>query len=209
VHLKKEVISQDFRIKVPDMRTVTANVIGIIENQAPTKHIKLEVPVKNGEVQVDLVNDLAKVAIIERHKGTGEIQLGLVNGFGLNVPCAIGSTVAHDSHQMIVVGTNEADMALAANTLVDINGGQVVVKNGEVIAMVELPIGGLMSNQRAEVVAEKAAKVLAGFKECGCSLNNPNMQLSLLALVVIPELRISNLGIVDVKTFEFIPLIES
>ena len=110
---------------------------------------------------------------------------------------------------MIVVGTNEEDMAIAANKLAEINGGQVVVSEGEIVGMVELPIAGLMSNERAEIVAEKAATVLQGFKECGCTLNNPNMQLSLLALVVIPELRISDLGLVDVTKFEFVPVIEA
>jgi adenine deaminase len=88
------------------------------------------------------------------------------------------------------------------------NGGQVVIKDGEVIGKVALPIAGLMSNERAEIVAEQAATVLKGFRSCGCELNNPNMQLSLLALVVIPELRISDLGLVDVTRFEFIPLFE-
>jgi adenine deaminase len=131
-----------------------------------------------------------------------------VNGFGFNGNCAIGSTIAHDSHQMIIVGTNEADMALAANELASFGGGQVVIQNGELIGKVELPIAGLMSAERAEVVSKKAAKVLEGFQKCGCRLNNPNMQLSLLALVVIPELRISDLGLVDVNRFEVIPMLE-
>jgi adenine deaminase len=152
--------------------------------------------------------DLAKIALIERHHGTGEVQIGLVNGFGFNVPCAIGSTVAHDSHHMVVVGTNEADMALAANELARVNGGQVVVKEGKVIGLVDLPIAGLMSNEKAGTVAEKAASVLNGFRACGCTLNNPNMQLSLLALVVIPELRISDKGLVDVNKYNFIPLFD-
>jgi adenine deaminase len=116
--------------------------------------------------------------------------------------------VAHDSHHMIVVGTDESMMAQAANTLGECGGGQVVIKDGVVIGQVELPIAGLMLNERAEIVAQKAATVLEGFETCGCSLNNPNMQLSLLALVVIPELRISDLGLVDVTRFEFIPVLE-
>jgi adenine deaminase len=109
---------------------------------------------------------------------------------------------------MIVVGTNESDMAIAANELARIGGGQIVIKEGKVIGQVELPIAGLMSNECADVVANKAGTVLDGFKTCGCQLNNPNMQLSLLALVVIPELRISDLGLVDVTRFEFIPVLE-
>jgi adenine deaminase len=152
--------------------------------------------------------DLAKIALIERHRGAGRVQMGLVHGFGFTKACAIGSTVAHDSHHMIVVGTDEANMAKAANELKLMGGGQVVVRDGAVIGKVELPIAGLMSNERADIVARKAATVLDGFRTCGCTLNNPNMQLSLLALVVIPELRISDLGLVDVTRFEFIPLFE-
>ena len=99
-------------------------------------------------------------------------------------------------------------MAVAANALAKSGGGQVVVKDGKVIGQVELKIGGLMSNEKADVVAKKAGRVLDGFKTCGCTLNNPNMQLSLLALVVIPELRISDKGLVDVTKFNFVPVVE-
>jgi adenine deaminase len=208
VHLGRLLTAQDFRLPAPGKEKIQANVIGVLENQAPTRHLHIEVKVRNGEVPVDLERDILKVALVERHRGTGNVQVGLVHGFGLTVPCAIGTTVAHDSHHMIVVGTSEADMAIAANVLARVGGGQVVVRQGEVIGQVELPIAGLMSNERAEIVAKKAATVLAGFAACGCKLNNPNMQLSLLALVVIPELRISDLGLVDVTKFEFVPVLE-
>jgi adenine deaminase len=159
-------------------------------------------------VRADISRDIAKIALVERHRATGEVQVGLVHGFGFNVPCAIGSTVAHDSHHMIVVGTDDEDMALAANELARTGGGQVVVRQGMVIGQVNLPIAGLMSSDRAEIVARKAATVLYGFRACGCMLNNPNMQLSLLALVVIPELRISDKGLVDVTHFTFVPVLE-
>jgi len=99
-------------------------------------------------------------------------------------------------------------MAVAANHLAQIEGGQVVVLRGQIAGEIALPIAGLMSNARADLVAQQAGSVLQGFRLCGCQLNNPNMQLSLLTLVVIPELRISNLGLVDVRRFEFIPLFE-
>jgi adenine deaminase len=99
-------------------------------------------------------------------------------------------------------------MAVAGNSLARSGGGQVVVKEGKVIGKVELQIGGLMSAEKADVVASKAETILEGFKACGCTLNNPNMQLSLLALVVIPELRISDKGLVDVTTFKFVPVLE-
>ncbi len=218
VHLGKTLKAEDFRIPAPhpgppsnggqEGEKVTANVIGIIENQAPTQHLRLEMPVVDGEVPMDAGRDILKIAVVERHKGTGGVSVGLVQGFGLKERCAIATTVAHDCHHMIVVGTDEAMMAQAANKLGEVGGGQVVVKDGEVIGLVELPIAGLMSNERAEVVAEKAASVLAGFRACGCTINNPNMTMSLLALVVIPELRISDLGLVDVTKFEFVPVVE-
>lgn len=208
VHLRRELLAEDFTLSSPVDGLVKVNVIGVVENQAPTRHLHLQLKALNGEIKADLSQDLAKIALVERHQGTGQVQVGLVQGFGFDAACAIGSTVAHDSHHMIVVGTDDAQMAMAANELGRVGGGQIVVREGEVIALVELPIAGLMSNERAEVVAEKAEGILAGFRACGCSLNNANMQMSLLALVVIPELRISDKGLVDVTKFEVIPLVE-
>jgi adenine deaminase len=153
--------------------------------------------------------DLAKVALVERHRASGEVVVGFVKGFGLNGDCAIGSTVAHDSHHMIVVGTDDDAMALAANELARVGGGQLVVRGRQVVARVELPVGGLMSDERAEVVAQKADGVLGAMRECGCRLNNANMQLSLLALVAIPALRISDKGLVDVERYEVITLLRT
>lgn len=208
IHLGHPLQIDDFRLAAPGDGSYTANVIGIIENQAPTRHLKFRVTTTSGEILTDMEQDIAKVAVVERHKGTGGVQVGLVNGFGFNVPCAIATTIAHDSHHMIVVGTSDEDMAMAANELARLGGGQIAIREGKVLGQVELPIAGLMSSERAEVVARKARTVLDGFKACGCQLNNPNMQMSLLALVVIPELRISDLGLVDVSRFEFIPVIE-
>ena len=211
VNMKRPLTAADFKLKVdPKLTgaTLTAHVIGIVEGQAPTRHLVLPVQAEEGEIKIDLERDLLKVALVERHKGTGGVFVGLVSGFGLEGKCALGSTVAHDSHHMIVVGTDEEQMALAANQLAKMNGGQVVVKDGKVIGSVALPIAGLMSTKNADVVAKEATSVLAGFQTCGCDIVNPNMQLSLLALVVIPELRISDLGLVDVNKFEFVPVLE-
>ena len=209
VHLKRNLKAEDFRLRVKGKGArVKANVIGVIENQAPTQHLTFEIQLNGDEINADLSRDIAKIALVERHKGTGRIMLGLVSGFGFDSKCAIASTVAHDSHHMIVVGTDDESMAVAANGLAKIGGGQIVVKDGKVIGKVELKIAGLMSNEKADVVAKKAATILQGFQSCGCQLNNPNMQLSLLALVVIPELRISDRGLVDVTKFKFVPLVE-
>jgi adenine deaminase len=124
-----------------------------------------------------------------------------VSGFGYDKPCAMASTVAHDCHQMIVVGTSKADMAQAANRLGEIGGGIVVVSQGRELALVELPIAGLMSNERAEIVAAKAKQMVDAMRACGCRLNNAYMQHSFLALAVIPELRVSDKGLVDVSRF--------
>ena len=209
VRLKNALRAGDFKIHVRTQNSsAKANIIGVIENQAPTRHLICDVQVVDGEIRADLKQDIAKIAFVQRHSGMGGITMGLVSGFGFTAGCAVASTVVHDSHQMIVVGTDDESMAVAANSLAGCGGGQVVVKNGKVIGQVELKIAGLMSDEQAEVVAKKTGTVLKGFKSCGCQLNNPNMQLSLLALVVIPELRISDKGLVDVTKFKVVPLLE-
>ncbi len=207
VNMARDLRAEDFAIKAPaGANEVTARVIGVIENQAPTRALEKRLNVASGLVDADLASGVCQIALVERHKATGGVTNAFVSGFGYNVDCAVASTVAHDSHHMIVVGTNRADMALAANTLRKAGGGAVVVSKGEVLALVELPIAGLMSDERAEVVAEKAERLVNAMRACGCTLNNAYMQHSLLALVVIPELRISDVGLVDVRTFEKVDL---
>jgi adenine deaminase len=202
VHLQP-LTAASFAIAAPaGKNAVTARVIGVIENQAPTRALERTLPVEEGMVVPDRAGDVAQIALVERHLGSGAVVNALVSGFGYDVDCAVASTVAHDSHQMIVVGTNRDDMALAANRLGEVGGGAIVVSKGEVLALVELPIAGLMSDERAEVVAVKAGRLVEAMRECGCTLNNAFMQHSLLALVVIPELRISDKGLIDVRTFE-------
>jgi len=209
LHLLRPLKPEDFRLEAhASGAEATAHVIGVVENQAPTRHLVVRVPVVEGEVKPDRGSDLAKVAIIDRHHASGKVQVGLVRGFGFDARCAIATTVAHDCHQLLVVGTDEGEMALAANELVALGGGQLVAKEGRVIGKVALPIAGLMSDRPAGEVAAAAASVLAGFRACGCRLNNPNMQLSLLGLAVIPELRLSDLGLVDVSRFDIIRVVE-
>jgi len=208
VHLPRQLTPADFAVRAPAGRKAVAHVIGVIENQAPTRHLRIPVETNDGLVSADLQQDLAKVALVERHRNTGAMQVGLVHGFGFTTRCAVASTVSHDCHNLMIVGTDDACMAQAANLLVGMGGGQVVVCDGKVVGKVELPIAGLLSVQPAEVVAKEAATVLEGFRLCGCNLNNPNMQLSLLGLVVIPELRISDMGLVDVDQFDLIPFFE-
>src|SRR5690606_16674769 len=197
----------DFAIAAPPGRNaVTARVIGVIENQAPTRALTRKLPVEDGLVAMDVAADVCQIALVERHRGTGGIVNAFVSGFGYSRPCAVASTVAHDSHHMIVVGTDRDDMALAANRLGEVGGGIVVISEGRELALVELPIAGLMSDQPAAVVAAKADRLVQAMRDCGCTLNNAYMQHSLLALVVIPELRISDLGLVDVTSFQPVEL---
>ena len=202
VHLRQQVHASDFQIQAPDnASSVNARVIGVIENQAPTRALQATLSVTDGFVDMDENTDVCQIALVERHRATGEITNAFVSGFGYNRPCAIASTVAHDAHHMIVVGTSHTDMAAAANRLAELGGGVTVFSDGKELAMVEMPIAGLMSDERAEVVAVKAQKMVDAMTECGCTLNNAFMQHSLLALVVIPELRISDVGLIDVTTF--------
>ena len=178
----------------------------MVENQAPTEALEADLPVVNGIVEGE--GGVAQIALVERHRATGDVVNGFVSGFGYEGQMAIASTVAHDSHHMIVVGTSREDMARAANRLGEVGGGITVFKDGREIALVELPVAGLMSDRPAQEVAAAADRMVAAMAECGCTLNNAYMQHSLLALVVIPELRISDLGLVDVTKFEITELFE-
>jgi len=207
VKLGKRLEAADFDIAAPKgANEVRVRVIGVIENQAPTRALEADLPVADGLVAMDRENDVCQIALVERHRGTGAVVNGFVSGFGYMQDCAMASTVAHDSHHMIVVGTNKKDMALAANILGKAGGGVVMVSKGKQLALVEMPIAGLMSDERAETVAKKAAHLTEAMRQMGCSLNNAYMQHSLLALVVIPELRISDAGIIDVTRFEKVDL---
>jgi adenine deaminase len=202
VRLGRRLTANDFDIAAPGpTSTVRARVIGVIENQAPTKALERTLSVQGGAVMMDRQADVCQIALVERHRGTGEVVNGFVSGFGYTANCAVASTVAHDSHQMIVVGTSKQDMALAANRLGEAGGGITVYAEGRELALIELPIAGLMSDQRAEAVAENIAIMIDAMRQCGCTMNNAYMQHSLLALAVIPELRISNLGLIDATRF--------
>jgi len=209
VRMKRQLTAQDFIVAAPDgANVVRAKVIGVVENQAPTKALTAELTVQDGAVQGDEGQDVCQIALVERHRATGGVVNGFVSGFGYRGRMAIASTVAHDSHHMIVVGTSRPDMAAAANRLRQVGGGITVWQDGAEIALVELPIAGLMSDRPAAEVAAKASRMVQAMAEVGCRLNNAYMQHSLLALVVIPELRISDLGLVDVTRFEITELFE-
>ena len=207
MHLGKSLTDADFEIVAAEgSSNVTAKVIGVVENQAPTQALTADLPVQDGIVEGQ--GDVYQVALVERHRATGNVVNGFVSGFGYTGKMAMASTVAHDSHHMIVVGTDRAMMAAAANRLGEVGGGVTVWKDGVEIALVELPIAGLMSDHPAVDVAKNADQMIAAMAACGCTLNNAYVQHSFLALVVIPALRISDRGLVDVNKFEITELFE-
>jgi adenine deaminase len=181
-------------------------VIQVIPGQIVTGSLTANVPVANGMLQSDAAHDNLKLAVVERHTGEMGRSVGFVHGFGLKRG-ALASSVAHDSHNLIAVGANDADMAAAMTALVEMQGGFAAALDGKVIARVPLPLAGLISLEGAhEVAAQNAALLKAAREELGCALENPFMALSFLALPVIPELKLTDKGLVDVAKFDFVPL---
>ncbi len=200
----------DFAVRAPSEGPIKINVIGMQAGEIQTQHRVVEVRSEAGEIRIDLERDLAKVAVIERHRASGAIQVGFVQGFGIRWPGAFASTVAHDSHNLVMVGTDEISMALAANELSRMQGGQIVVARGQVVARLPLPIAGLMSEAPVEQVADDMNSLAAALVgELGCRFPGAMVQLTRLPLVVIPELRISDLGLVDVNRSQIISLQEA
>lgn len=176
-------------------------IIELISRQIVTKKI-IETPkIENGCVTSDPSRDILKLVVIERHNATGNIGVGFAKGFGLKSG-ALGSTVAHDAHNIIVVGINDDDIFTAAQTLIEMGGGLCVTNNGEVAGKFPLPIAGLVSDQPLEVVRKEVDQLCAIVSRQGCTLPDPFMTLSFLALSPIPELKVTDLGLVDATKFE-------
>ena len=180
-------------------------VIGLIPGQLLTEKRVLPAPVKGGRLAADPGRDLLKLAVVERHHGSGNLGLGLVQGFGMRRG-ALASSVAHDSHNIVVVGALESDMLLAVRRLTTLGGGLVVVAAGQVLAELPLPIAGLMSPRPLEEVAAAYSRLKTAYRGLGGVLPDPFMALSFLALPVIPELKLTDLGLVDVHRFRVVPL---
>lgn len=178
-------------------------VIGVKPGKIITEFLLKDMPAIDGLVQADCAQDAIKVAVVERHGINGNIGLGFVNGFGLKKG-AIGSTVGHDSHNLCVVGVSDDDMALAANQLIEMQGGFIVVCDGEVLAALPLPIAGLMSDQPFEAVRDGLLPLRAAAKSLGTVLAEPFLQVAFLTLPVIPHLKLSDKGMIDVDRFELI-----
>lgn len=209
VHLQKEFSSQDFIIEAPkSVSEVTARAIQVRENHVDTKEKLVSLRCEEDQVQLDTdEDDLCKIAVIERHQGTGDQSLGFVTGIGFNIPAALATTVAHDSHNLMVIGNSDTLMAEAANTVSSMQGGVAVVTEKGTIKL-PLPVAGLMSDAPFEDVAEQSRAVSKALNGAGCTMNYAFMTLSLLALVVVPDLRISDQGLIKISDegFHKVPL---
>jgi adenine deaminase len=180
-------------------------VIGLIPDQIITEHLVEELPTRDGEVVVDPGRDILKMAVIERHLATGNVGLGFVKGLGLKKG-AIASTVAHDHHNIVVAGADDESMFSAVQAIAATRGGMAAAYGDTVLAQLPLPIAGLMSDQPIETVRRQMDEVLAAARQLGSSLHSPFMALSFLALPVIPSLKLTDQGLVDVDKFELVSL---
>ena len=209
MHVGETITEESFRLPVPGTipagDTVKARVIEIIPNRVGNYERILDIPVKDGFAQADMSQDIMKLAVFERHHATGTKGFGFVKGFGFKKG-AMAQTVAHDAHNLLVAGTNDADMALAANTLIESGGGLCAVADGKVLALVPLPIAGVMSDLSVEEVAAQVAELSNAWEEVGCEVNSPYMTMALMALACLPELRLTNRGLVDCRSYQFTDL---
>lgn len=193
------------KLNIPKKKGRRIKVIGVIEGQIITESLNLSPNVKDGLVVSDTKNDICKIAVIERHHRTGNVGVGFVKGFGLKSG-AMASTVAHDSHNVIAIGTNDLDMVMAVKELEKTRGGQVVINNGKILELLPLPICGLMTYESIKETVKKVKGLKRTAQSVGCKIKEPFMQLSFLALPVIPYLKITDKGLFDVKEFKHIDL---
>jgi adenine deaminase len=196
-----------FRIRSERIRSEPSlvRVIGIIPDQIITKSLAIKPKTSKGLVVRDLDKDVLKMAVVERHMATGNVGLGLVKGFGLQAG-AIATSVAHDSHNIVVVGVTDEEMLDAVLRVIEMGGGLAVVKDGRIKASLPLPVAGLLSEMYMHDVAEGIDDCIDAVHDLGCQLKDPFMTLSFLCLPVIPELKLTDKGLVDVAKFQLVPL---
>jgi len=193
---------EDFAIKAEGRK---ARVIGVVPDQIVTRSLVCPVKTDGGFVTADPATDVLKVAVIERHMASGRIAKGLVKGFGLKKG-AIASSISHDSHNIVVIGVHDGDMYTAAVQVVKMQGGIVAACNGQVIEALPLPVAGLMSDRSSEFVREKLHRLIAAAHSMGSKLKDPYMAMSFLTLPPIPELKITDRGLIDAVNFKVVPL---
>lgn len=203
VRLRCRPSPDDFVLPAPIAEgEVEVRAIELVEHQAPTREARVRLPVRDG--RVELVPGTALASVVERHHGSGRIGKAVVLGLGLSAGCALASTVAHDSHHLLVVGTDPRAMARAANAAAEAGGGIAVVRGEEVLALLPLPIAGILSDRPAKEVATGLEGVHQALRACGVRIQDALMTLSLLALPVIPALRVTDRGLVDVERGEIV-----
>ncbi len=197
--------SKDFQVEAGE--GARAHVIGLVKDQIVTENLIEQLKVEKGLAVADVERDILKICVIERHKATGNIGIGFVKGFGLQKG-ALASSVGHDAHNLIVVGTNDADMELAAKHVVSMRGGFAAASEGKILGSLELPIAGLMSYDTIEDVDLQISGLKQIANKMGCKIEDPFMLLGFLALEVIPHLKLTDMGLVDVDQFKIINLME-
>ena len=204
MHVGETITADTFKIPA-SADQVTVRAIEVIPAKVGSieRHITLQA--KNGYLESDPSQDVLKTVVFERHHKTGTKGFGFVKGFGITNG-AMASTVAHDAHNLLVIGTNDADMALAANTLIQCGGGMVAVQAGKVLGVVPLPIAGLMNDKPLEEMSQMVENLEQAWAKIGCTMPSPFMTMALIALACLPELRLTNRGLVDCTTFQFVPL---
>lgn len=205
VHLDK-LSAADFKISC-DGDKATVHAIEVIPARVGTFDRTVTLPVCDGCIEADPEQDVLKAAVFERHKRTGTVGRGFTKGFGIKCG-ALAQTVAHDAHNLLVVGSNDEDMAIAANALIECGGGLAAVMNGKVLSVVPLPIAGLMSDKSIEKMSAAIESMEETWAKMGCTLPSPFMTMALIPLACLPETRLTNRGLVDCRTFNFIDLIE-
>ena len=206
MHVGETITADTFKIEAP-AEEVTVRAIEVIPARVGSIERFVTLKAQNGYLESDMAQDTLKTVVFERHHETGTKGIGFVKGFGIECG-AMASTVAHDAHNLLVIGTNDEDMALAANTLIECGGGMVAVQNGKVLGVVPLPIAGLMNDKPAEEMSEMVEALEEAWAKIGCSMPSPFMTMALIPLACLPELRLTNRGLVDCRTFEFVPLIK-
>jgi adenine deaminase len=209
IHLRQLPSLIDLKIPTKTSgKSVRIRAIGVNPTTIFTHGLESETQVKNGEAIANPDEDLLKIAVLERHRATGNIGNAFVKGFGLKEG-AFASTVAHDSHNLVVAGANATDMLAAIKLLVDSDGGLIAVNDGKSLAHVPLPIAGLMSDLSVEIVSKQIQELKEALSKMGCTLPAPYMTLAFTSLSVIPELRITDKGLLDTVNFKFVsPVIE-
>lgn len=204
MHVGETITADTFKIPA-SADQVTVRAIEVIPAKVGSieRHVTLQA--KDGYLESDPSQDVLKTVVFERHHETGKKGFGFVKGFGITNG-AMASTVAHDAHNLLVIGTNDADMALAANTLIQCGGGMVAVQDGKVLGVVPLPIAGLMNDKPLEEMSQMVENLEQAWAKIGCTMPSPFMTMALIALACLPELRLTNRGLVDCTTFQFVPL---